>query len=80
MKWVIVEASVIDAIGVRDHSESFYYFLLKHSHLEIYNGLLLIKKGKLFCTYYRAHVCENWILILSVNLFSRAVMHCSYCC
>lgn len=45
---VILDASVIDAIGVRDHSESFYYFLLKHSHLEIYNCLLLIKKGNSF--------------------------------
>lgn len=79
-KRILDDASVIYVIGVRDHSESFYYFLLKHSRCEIHNCLLLIKKGKLFCTYYRAHVCENWILILSVNLFCRAVMHCSYCC
>ena len=60
-------------------AESFYYFPLKHSHPEIYNCLLLIKR-KLFCTYYGARVCENWIVILSGNLFPRAAMHRSYCC
>jgi len=76
---VAVAAPVIGAAGVRDRPEPFRYFLPQRSRPEIYNCLLLIKR-KLFCTYYRAHVCENWILILSVNLFPRAVMHCSYCC
>lgn len=68
--------------GVRVHWDSFDYFLLRHSHPETYNCLLLIKKKKrkAFCTYYRARVCENWIVILSVNLFPRAAMHRSYCC
>lgn len=65
--------------GVRARGNRFPLLPPQLLQPEIHYCLLLIER-KLSCTYYRARVCENWIAILSVNLFPRAARHRSYCC